>query len=192
MKLLSIISAIICCLLFSSCNSFKNDVETKIKQMQSEPISIPYDKMECWSTDSIKSEQPWNKAKIKLVHYIDSVQCSTCYLSNLMRKGDVFQLEEKYGEKFYNVFIITPNDKALKKLTYEYIEHELPATIFIDNENRFVEQNPNIPQEQMFHTFLLDEKNNVIFVGSPIVSEELKEKIFDIIDKKLARDVSHR
>ena len=40
--------------------------------------------------------------------------------------------------------------------------------IYIDNGNLFRKNNRNIPFDERMHTFLLDENNKVILVGSPL------------------------
>ena len=46
--------------------------------------------------------------------------------------------------------------------------------------------NITIPSESM-HTFLLDEDNNVILVGSPIGNEKIGDMLQDVVKKKLGR-----
>ena len=69
---------IIGCCLFYSCDSRKKEVQNKVEEMQSTAIKIPYDQMECWTNDSVSAISPWNTAKLKLVHYVDSATCSSC------------------------------------------------------------------------------------------------------------------
>ena len=38
----------------------------------------------------------------------------------------------------------------------------------------------------MYHTFLLDYKNNVLFVGNPIGNSIIKEKILGIIKEQIS------
>ena len=65
--LLSTICSLIC-----ACNSQKQELQEKVEKLRSKAINIPYDRMGCWTNDSIRVISPWNKAKLKLVHYIDS------------------------------------------------------------------------------------------------------------------------
>lgn len=40
----------------------------------------------------------------------------------------------------------------------------------------------------MFHTFLLDENNNIILVGDPVESMEIKELLKDIINRTITKN----
>ena len=78
--------------------------------------------MECWTSDSILEDRPWNKAKLKMVHYVDSATCSTCYLQKVAIYGLLFNMETQSNNDFYNVFIINPNIIAKKKLISDFTE----------------------------------------------------------------------
>ena len=69
----------------------------------------------------------------------------------------------------------------------DFQEKTIPQTIFVDTANVFTESNPNIPSESMYHTFLLDENNNVILVGNPIVNEKIADMLPSIVEEKLGK-----
>lgn len=177
-----------CCIL-TACNSHKEDVQKALEKMQSSTISIPYERMECWSSDSIFEDKPWNKAKLKLVHYVDSATCSTCYLQKVAVCGLLFSMETLSDNEFYNVFIINPNIIAKKKLVSDFSGKLIPQTIFVDSANVFTKYNPNIPSGSMFHTFLLDENNKVILVGNPMLNKQIEDMMLSIVDEKLGNNL---
>lgn len=158
--------------------------------MSSTPISVPLEKMKCLTHDSILDRTPWIYAKLKLVHYIDSADCSSCYLTKIMNEEYLFQKEKESNNNFYNIFIVDPrgNKSSLYSLKMQHDNNEIPSTIFIDSDHVFIDANSRIPKESMYHIFLLDEKNNVIFVGNPLANEEMKEKIFRIINERLKQN----
>ena len=175
-----------CCLL-AACNSQKRGLEEKIEKLQSKAIEMPYERMACWASDSIKAISPWNKAKLKLVHYVDSVTCSTCYLHKIAANELLFRMEKLSNNEFYNIFIINPDNKAKKRLEMDFNDKLIPQTIFVDSANVFTEVNPNIPSESMYHTFLLDENNKVILVGNPNANEKIGDMLQDVVEKKLGK-----
>lgn len=117
-----ILSFTIGCCIITACNSHKEDVQKALEKMQSSTICIPYERMECWASDSILEDRPWNKAKLKMVHYVDSATCSTCYLQKVAIYGLLFNMETQSNNDFYNVFIINPNIIAKKKLISDFTE----------------------------------------------------------------------
>lgn len=187
MKSFSFLFLIVVSSFIAACDSNKNKIKKTMEQMESAPIVIPYDKLDCWSSDSIKKISPWEHAKLKLVHYIDSAQCSSCYLLKKPVLKPFIDLEKESNNQFYNIFVVYPGDNARnwKTLTSDYKRKMTPATLFIDSMHVFMDKNPNLPQEVMFHTFLLDENNNVVFVGSPF-DVNIRDKTITIIKKELS------
>lgn len=43
--------------------------------------------------------------------------------------------------------------------------------VYIDDRQDFITNNPTIPEDAMFHTFLLDRKNKIVLVGNPVHNE---------------------
>lgn len=181
---------VISCCLLCACNSQKKELQEKVEKMQSTTINIPYDRMVRWTSDSIKAISPWNKAKLKLVHYVDSAACSTCYLHKVASYELLFQMEKLSNNEFYNIFIVNPDKKARKIIELDFIDKKTPQTIFVDSTDVFKEANPNIPSESMYHTFLLDENNKVILVGNPMSNQQVKDMMLSVVEKKLGRKLN--
>lgn len=191
-KIVYILSFTIGCCIITACNSHKEDIQKTLEKMQSSTISIPYERMECWTSDSILEDRPWNKAKLKLVHYVDSATCSTCYLQKIAIYGLLFSMEAQSNNDFYNVFIINPNIIAKKKLISDFSGKLIPQTIFVDSSNVFMESNPNLPSESMYHTFMLDENNKVILVGNPMLNKQIEDMMLSIVDEKLGNNLTQK
>lgn len=185
MKLSHIIYCFVFCICLSACDYSKDKMRKSIVKMRSHPISLSLEKMECLSNDSLIDNAPWTYAKFKLVHYVDSVQCTSCYLQKIKKQhNDLLLIEKEFNNNFYNIFIVDPrsNKSSLIKLREEYENNETPSTIFIDTAHVFIDINTNIPNEIMYHTFLLDKNDNVILVGNPMVNPEIKRKIYSMIE----------
>lgn len=160
-------------------------MQETVEKMQQKAIEIPYDRMACWTNDSILEISPWKKAKMKLVHYIDSATCSTCYLQKAATNEFLHSMERLSKNEFYNVFIINPDKKTRTRIEDDFKEKQIPSTVFLDSANIFMGLNPNIPSESMFHTFLLDENNKVILIGNPMVNKQIEEMLVLIVEEKL-------
>ena len=162
-------------------------MQETVEKMQQKAIEIPYDRMACWTNDSILEISPWKKAKMKLVHYIDSATCSSCYLQKAATNEFLNSMERLSKKEFYNVFIINPDKKTRTRIEDDFKEKQIPSTVFLDSANIFMELNPNIPSESMFHTFLLDENNKVILVGNPMVNQQVEDMMLAVIEKELGK-----
>lgn len=165
-------------------------MQETVEKMQQKAIEIPYVRMDCWTNDSILEVSPWSKAKLKLVHYIDSAACSTCYLQKAATNELLHRMEELSNNEFYNVFIINPDKKARKRIKANFNEKLIPSTIFVDSANVFMELNPNLPSESMYHTFLLDENNNVVLVGNPMLNKQIEEMMLSIVEERLGKKLN--
>lgn len=188
MRYSRIIYGIVAIIIFASCNSSTDKIKRNIEEMSSSPISIPFEKMKCMTRDPLSVKAPWRNARIKLVHYVDSIQCSSCYLQKIKQNhNDLLLIEKEVKNDFYNIFILDPrsNKTSLIKLMAEFDNNETPPTIFIDTAHVFMDTNNKIPKEIIYHTFLLDDNNNIIFVGNPLANEGIKKKMVSIINERV-------
>ena len=49
--------------------------------------------------------------------------------------------------------------------------------VHVDTAGVFIRENPHIPREAVYHTFLLDKDNRVVLVGNPSRSEKIKRNV---------------
>ena len=90
-------------------------------------------------------------------------------------------------------FIFIFETKSSQKNDFEYsvdnIGENNNVTICIDTLGIFKKDNPVLPQESYFHTFLLDSTNNIILVGNPLNNLKIKSLYFECInDDKVSKD----
>lgn len=166
-----------------SCTSHEREFQN-IEKMQSEKTNIPYEQMDCWANDSVQKVSPWKNAKYKLIHYIDSASCSSCYLQKVKINDFLFLMEDLSNNEFYNVIILSPGSKTKKDIEHLFSEKLIPQTIFIDSANIFLQRNPHIPSETMYHTFLIDENDKAILVGNPITNKKIKKLLISMFENK--------
>lgn len=118
----------------------------------------------------------WNRRN-KIVLYLDSLDCTSCTFTEI-RKWNVYNKELEKLRTDIVVVCNHPDTKAIydvKKATY------VNYPVFFDVDKRFKLVN-NIPQETMFHTFVIGSTNQVIWVGLPIRSKESWENFCSMIE----------
>lgn len=184
---LSIIVILLMIFVVSGCRSSEDGVKDKIRRMQSQTVEIPFNKFSCWINDSLQTICPWENADMKLVVYIDSTQCSKCSLKQMYLWDDFVKLENKYKDRFEIFFIMHTNSVNVQSLASLFHLTQLNHPMYIDCMGAFEKKNPHIPSEQMYHTFLLDEKNNVILVGNPLFNPKVEEMLLTILKEKLGK-----
>lgn len=187
MKPLFNLFIIFSCILLFACDPSKDKIEKEIELMKSAQICIPFDKMQICKKDSSFSDSClWKNAKLKLIHYIDSSQCTSCYMKKIEEKyNELYRLEKDTKNQFSSIFII--EQRGTDNNYQNHISKLFSLTMYVDTSRIFAKENPNIPSESMYHTFLLDENNNVIFVGNPLFNEEVHKVFFRIVNEKLGK-----
>jgi hypothetical protein len=112
---------------------------------------------------------PAHDFEYTLVMYADPSECESCTW-----KLDEWYLKRKeilyYNKSIDFKFILQSSD-------YEDLEHYLfhampNIPIIYDPDGTFIKKN-DLPHETKYHTFLLNEKKEIILVGSPIGNDDL-------------------
>lgn len=146
----------------------KEDVSADMKHFLSADVLIPKHKMiNC--SDSVDlgiDEQNY----IYIVNYIEEYGCSKCKLStmselyrnNIQSKGtillSIIQSEKTKIEETHNIA------KPIGLCGY----------VYLDTCNAFLEANPQIPDNELFHTFVINNEGKVLMVGNPFQNEKME------------------
>lgn len=165
---LSIIGMMIC-LLFFGCKSEKEQVRDKIEEMKSRPIELCLDKMECRRNPLSKLNK-----KYTMVVYVDSAECSSCALSKLRFWNPLIMEARAKGVDINYIFIVAPKPSEMDDINLELGVTDLQSSVYIDTSYEFRKLNPSMPIDNKYHSFLLGENNEILFVGSPIKNEKVK------------------
>ncbi len=173
------IIGIMVCLLFLCCKSEKEQVKDKIEQMRSRPIELCLNQMEC-RRNPLKNLDK----KYTMVVYVDSSECSPCALSKLRFWNPLIAEAKKKRVDINYVFILAPKKDEMEDVNMELDITDLPSSIYVDTAHVFSNRNELIPKDQRYHSFLLDKRLNVIFVGSPIENENVKRVYKKVINNK--------
>lgn len=167
------------------CKSPQDDIKDRILEMKAKTVSIPYSQMRLYIRDSV-IKKPNTQAEYKLVVYMDSSHCSECEMKKMHLWDDFVKLEDKYDGRFSVVFIVqTSSNSTFDAIVSALDRYEVEYQIYVDNANVFSKQNPHIPSRKMYHVFLLDEKNNVVFVGNPLLNSDIENSLLLILEQGL-------
>lgn len=168
--------------LFVGCtNQFDKNMEAFVK----EPIHIPYqtmDKRVCSIyTDSLSSEK-----MLRIVNYIDTLDCSTCALSRLAavekEKKDMDELKD-VGV----VYVIETDTEKAENVYFAFCNARIEGAVYLDTCYAFLRANPHIPDNPLFHTFVLNEQDSVVLVGDPFKNEKMENLFLKIIERERQR-----
>lgn len=92
---------------------------------------------------------------------------------------------QKYNIQF--VFILEPRLGECNLTWHRLNNSHFNHVVFIDKQYLFRKTNPQIPNERMYHTFLLDPNNNVVLVGNPLFNPKLEKMLRRILQEKFKK-----
>ena len=193
MKSINLYLYILCsAFLLGGCRNQNDEIKDNLLIMKSKSVKIPFTDMSCWINDSIMNNRPWERAKMKLIVYMDSISCVESTMSYMSFWDDYVQLENKYEDMFYIFFIMKSEQLDVRMLSSYFHYTGLNHPIYIDSTNVFMKYNPHIPSKDKYHTFLLDEDNNVILVGNPLYNSRIGNMLEKTIEGKMRRVCFHK
>jgi Ni,Fe-hydrogenase I small subunit len=109
-----------------------------------------------------------NTHKYTTVIYVETAQCTTCSLSNLLS----WKVQKKTLDK-YDIGILLVFDSRDENKVIEILKSLEIAFMFIfDKGRKFKAENIEVFNLARDNTFVIDKDKNVIFTGSPIANEE--------------------
>ena len=156
-------------LCYVGCNSKNHKVESHLEEMLASPIVLKLDQMQCR-----KKNLEEKTKKYRMVVFVDSTECTPCSLSKLRFWNPLIKEARKKKINIDYIFIIAPKKSEIEDLNLELSITDLKSSIYLDTAYVFRKVNPSIPNERKFHSFLLDKKNQIIFVGNPIENDKIK------------------
>lgn len=171
--------------LAASCSSH-DSVENKLNRMRSSSVQLCLDSMDCWLPDSQKGcfsvQSPF-----KMVVYSDTSDCSMCYIRQLELWNEYLSIEEKYNGRFSILFIMEVRSGEMASLRENLLQCGLNHPIYLDNKFLFRRHNPQIPEEEFFHCFLM-QNDSVLLVGNPLKNEKVDELLKKVLSERLGTD----
>lgn len=167
----------------SACNHNERYKET-IQKMTSKPVNLSKDKMElvyCNTKDStMQSDMDETKGYLWVV-YADSFVCSSCKLSELHYWNEfIYESKKKFGNVDFR-FIFSPKKEDENIFMFTVRSLKFATSIYLDTSNSFHHNNPQIPKDQRFHTFLLNGDKEILLVGDPVKNEKINELFQEIV-----------
>lgn len=121
------------------------------------------------------------KSELMIVSYINRSEATSCMLHLHDWEKFISYIDSLTNKQVKCALIANPENK------YEFIDilekYGFKHPIYIDEKDVFNKAN-HFPSKMSFHTFLVDNKNKVIFIGNPINSSGVRESYIKIITGK--------
>lgn len=180
--LLSIITTLSGLAFLASCNGNRG-IEEKVNDMRSKPIKLCLEDMQCRNKygDTIVVDSI--KPSYRMVVYVDSSVCSPCTLDKMFLWNESIKKARQQGNRLKYVFIVAPKPEQLEDAYLSIESNGLDSPVYVDTAYAFRRANPHLPQERMYHSFLLDAKDSVVIVGNPMENPKIDSLINKIVNQ---------
>lgn len=156
---------LLCMTIYCGLSCQRIDYYHKLNHLMKSTIDLPSELL--FIQNGIMSDMPSSiKESALLLVYIDSLECTDCRIRQLIRYDPIIKLSERV-KSFEVLFILSPPEHIRKTLPERLLASNLPYSIAIDPDGSFMEMNPRIPSEPIFHSMLLNCMGKPVFVGDP-------------------------
>lgn len=118
-------------------------------------------------------------AGAKLVVFVDSLSCSSCFLNHLHSYSEVNDTLRNHGGSM--IVILHPQILRIEEVKSKLSLERYPFWCILDKSGEFIRNNPNLPDNKLLHTFTLDKDDNIVLVGDPMRNS----KIMELLQKTL-------
>lgn len=155
-----------CLFIAFACNKIKlfNEINSHLGQ----EIKIP-NGLKCAIQSNSANKYDLLNKNIKLVSYIDSIDCESCALGVLWHWTPV--IDSMQSVDIPVIFILHTNKKESVGAYLKEIKFNYP--VFYDKSGMFGKLN-KIGKDKKFHTFLLDDENKIRAIGLLLYNDKLK------------------
>lgn len=161
----NIILLLLIFLIFQSCNK---PITSIVEEWNQKKIQIPESLNFKSCGQDIDGLKVLNH-KFKILYYLDSLGCTTCRLQLLEWKS-YMKLCKSRG---YDVgFLFVVEVKKVEEFESKLNMHHFTYPIVYDPNGEFDKIN-KLPKDERFRTFLLDDENRVVLIGSPIKNKKI-------------------
>lgn len=115
----------------------------------------------------------------KLIIFVDSTSCSSCFLGKLI---EYFEINDTLTSKHSQLAVVlNPRDSQRNDVILRLRNERFPFWCIVDQNGDFLRNNQFIPDNQLLHTFTLDEEDKIILIGDPTRNSKIRELFLKIL-----------
>jgi len=152
-------------------NNQKNEITKIVQEWKDKEIIFPTNLIFTkHGRDTMDYEIPLSTYKILM--YVDSVGCTSCKLQLHKWKEFIDEVDSLTSGTVPVLFFFHPKD--LREISYLLRRDGIDIPVCIDT-NDYLNAANNFPSLQEFQTFLLNDKNQVLYIGNPVQNVRIKE-----------------
>lgn len=172
-----VIFVVLTIIVISSCSESLKLKKTMSKFVLSH-IQIPND-LQCIHKNEISAIAEDLLMPFKMIVYYDSLDCSSCRISHFMDLYPLYKMADT--SNFSIITIFSPKKEDLEEVKIQISMANYPERIYLDTNGNFCKLNESIPNDQRFHSFMLNDEGRPIFVGNPLYNSDLMDIFIKIL-----------
>ena len=118
-----------------------------------------------------------------IVFYVSNERCQSCYFSKLVAfEKKNFDVLKRKGVGF--IYIFASEGHNTESLKDEIINSRINGTVYIDTCKAFLNANPHIPNNELYHTLVINNNGKVLMVGNPFQNDKMAKLFWKVIDQR--------
>ena len=158
-------------------NAPKRALEKQIIAMQGMQINMNFKEALCLYNG--KDSSYFSTPNKKLIVFVDSTSCSSCFLGKLV---EYFEVNDTLQSKLAQIVVVLhPQNIHQDEVTNQLHKEKFPFWCIVDSKGEFIKNNPDIPDNKLLQTFTIDDKDKIILVGDPTRNHRIKELLYKTI-----------
>lgn len=122
-----------------------------------------------------------DREKAHVLVYCDSTACGTCAINKLSEWDYIMDSVADISQAVDFIFLMSPKNNEYKSVLRTTIINNADYNVVLDAKGGFAALNQQIPQDERFHTLLLDKNGKVLVVGSPLYNDTMWKLYKDVI-----------
>ncbi|MDD6015266.1 MAG: hypothetical protein PUC18_03100 [Prevotellaceae bacterium] len=156
-----------------------------VQTLVSRPVRIPSERLDmrlCTSfADSVIAD-----GSLRIINFIDSLDCQSCKMQRFVRYEKLYGTSKKFSDVEF-MYIVNTTVESEEFLYETFCNSRVGGIVFFDTCHAFLQANPHIPDDPLFHTFVLNEQDSVVLVGDPFKNEKMEQLFLKVIEREKQR-----
>lgn len=90
-------------------------------------------------------------------------------------------------DKVAFVYVVETTSKEKDFVYTQFRDARIEGAVYLDTCHAFRKANPYVPDNPLFHTFVLNEQDSVVLVGNPFKNEKMENLFLKVIERERQR-----
>ena len=184
-NVISLFVIIFCSMSFSACRNGRggntDGIKDTITTMQNNRLKLSLGRMACCIPDNDTARTDNMDAEYKLVVYVDSTLCSPCIINKMFWWNDIIDLTRKEKGNVDYIFVFETKHDQIEDAHLAAESSGLKNRLYLDTACVFRAENYFIPNDDKYHTVMINSKDSIVMVGPPLISRSIRNVFLQIL-----------